>query len=386
MLHLARYPFLLAVYSLLSCSQPHHDQVPIQNLGSASWPIFRGDSSLSGIAADRVPDDLALLWTFETGGEIVSTPAVGSGHVYVSSTDGSVYALNIDDGSQAWRYTAEDAMEASPTLLDSVLYVGALDGNFYALDATTGQVRWKTTLGSGIYGSANWVKLPGAPETLILLGCHDNRLYGLGADSGELKWTYETDNYINGTPATDGRNAVFGGCDGKVHIVDVRDGSGIGEVDVGSYIPGSAAVVDGRAYVGHYGMALVCVDLEAQQVVWEYRGPGEGGPFFSSPAIGRDRVVVGSRDESLHCMDRETGKQVWTFRTRGNIDSSPVIAGDSVIFGSEDGRLYRVDLASGRELWTYEIGGAITGSPAVAGGRVFVGSEDGSVYAFGLAK
>ena len=316
----------------------------------------------------------------------MSTPVIGSGRVYVSSTDGKVYALDIVEGFQVWNFDAGDAMEASPMLLDTVLYVGSLDGDFFALSAETGQVLWKAALGSGIYGSANWAEVEEGSEKSILVGCYDNHLYCFGADSGERKWTYETQNYINGTPATDGRRVVFGGCDAILHIVDIADGSRIGEVDVGSYIPGSAAVVDGYAYVGHYNGAMVCIDLADQKIVWEYPDADQGGAFFSSPAVGDDRVVVGSRDEYLHCIDRKTGQKVWTLRTHDKVDSSPVIAGNSVIFGSDDGRLYRVDLASGRVLWTYEIGGGITGGPAVAGGGIFVGAEDGSVYAFGETR
>ncbi|MBT4498398.1 MAG: PQQ-binding-like beta-propeller repeat protein [Gemmatimonadetes bacterium] len=377
------FPLLLA---LLGCSQPDQEQDPNRNLKSATWPIFRGDSALTGIAEDRVPENPTLLWTFETGGEIVSTPVIGSGRVYVSSTDGKVYALDVAEGSQVWDFDAGDAVEASPMLLDSVLYVGSLEGVFFALSAETGQVLWKAELGSGVYGSANWAEVGEGAEKSILTGCYDNRLYCFGAVSGELKWTYETENYINGAPATDGRQAVFGGCDAILHIVDVADGSKIGGVDVGSYIPGSAAVVDGHAYVGHYNGGMVCINLADQKIVWNYPEADQEDAFFSSPAVGDDRVVVGSRDEQLHCIDRQTGQKVWTFRTRDKVDSSPVIAGESVFFGSDDGRLYRIDLASGRLLWSYEIGGAITGSPAVAGGGIFVGAEDGSIYAFGEAR
>ena len=380
------YLLTLVLSTLLSCSQSNPDRDPNHSLRSATWPIFRGDSALSGVASDPLPDSLALLWSFETGAEIVSTPAVGRGRVYVSSTDGKVYALDAVDGSLVWDFIARNALEASPALQDTVLYVGALDGSFYALNAATGKLLWETELSSGIYGSANFAELPTGSAKLILVGCYDNRLYCLDANSGEQRWTYETENYINGTPATDGRRVVFGGCDGNLHIVNVADGSGTGQVSVGSYVPGSAAVADGHAYVGHYNQAVVRVDLAGQTIVWEYRAEGQGGAFFSSPAIGSDRVVVGSRDEFLHCLNRETGEKLWTFRTRGNVDSSPVIAGDAVIFGSDDGRLYRVDLASGRETWTYEIGGTLTGSPAVAGGCVFIGSEDGRIYAFGEAR
>jgi len=215
------------------------------------------------------------------------------------------------------------------------------------------------------------------------VGSYDNRMYCLNAATGQLKWTYEADDYINGAPATDGKHVVFGGCDERLHIVACGDGKKIGDVWAGSYIPGSAALVDGRAYVGHYDNKLVCIDIAEQKVVWEYGDARSGGPFFASPAVSEKRVVIGSRDEKVHCIDRETGEQIWTFRTRDEIDGSSVIAGDKVITGSIDGRVYILSLEDGRELWSYEIGAAILGSPAVAGGLVIVGAEDGRVYTFG---
>ena len=154
-------------------------------------------------------------------------------------------------------------------------------------------------------------------------------------------------------------------------------------MNTGSYIPGSAALVDGRAYVGHYGNKFLCVDILEEKIVWEYENEKNGGPFFSSPAVGKERVVIGSRDELLHCIHRETGEKIWTFRTRGEIDSSPVIAGESVIAASMDGRLYIVDLETGKGKWSYEIGAPIVGCPAVTGGMILIGAEDGRIYAFG---
>jgi outer membrane protein assembly factor BamB len=208
-------------------------------------------------------------------------------------------------------------------------------------------------------------------------------MYCFDAATGKLKWTYETDHYINGSPATDGENVVFGGCDEKLHIVNVLDGTKKGEVWAGSYIPGSAALVGNRAYLGHYDNKLVCIDIIEKRIVWEYEDRENGGAFFSSPAVGKDHVVIGSRDGYLHCVNRETGEKIWTFRTRDEIDSSPVIAGNRVIVGSMDGRLYVVNLKDGKKIWSYEIGAAIIGCPAVAGGFIVVGAEDGRVYAFG---
>jgi outer membrane protein assembly factor BamB len=277
----------------------------------------------------------------------------------------------------------QDDIEASPLLLDGILYIGNLSGELVALDAQTGAERWHYTADNSIYGSANWAQIPGSPSKHLFVGSYDNSLHCLDAATGDLIWRYETDNYINGAPATDGRVVIFGGCDELLHAISVQDGTKLGETWAGAYIPGSAALVDGRAYVGHYDNALVCIDIEGQRIVWEYRDNEDGGPFFGSPAVGRDRVVIGSRDEFLHCVDRETGAPLWKFRTRHEIDGSPVIAGDKVVFGSIDGWLYVVSLEEGRRLWSFEIGAAILGCPAVTGGFVVIGAEDGRIYTFG---
>jgi outer membrane protein assembly factor BamB len=203
----------------------------------------------------------------------------------------------------------------------------------------------------------------------------------VNAETGERIWTYETDNFVNGAPAISDGRIVVGGCDARIHIVSASDGTSLAEAEVGAYVAASAAVVDGHAYVGHYGNEFLCVNTETAKIQWIYKD--RSFPYFSSPAVGADRVVVGCRDRRVHCIDRETGKSLWTFSTRGKVDSSPVICGDKVVVGSDDGRLYLIGLSDGIEVWSYEIGEAIVSSPSVCGGIVLVGSEDGFIYAFG---
>ena len=157
-------------------------------------------------------------------------------------------------------------------------------------------------------------------------------------------------------------------------------------MEAGSYIAGSAALVDNKAYIGHYGEKLICVDLLAKKILWEYGDEKKGGAFFSSPAVNSKYVIIGSRDRSVHCVKKENGEGVWKFRTRDDVDSSPVICGDRVIVGSTDGRIYMIDIEDGSEKWSYEIGAAIVSCPAIIDGKIVVGADDGFVYAFGESK
>ncbi len=379
-----KYIVMVLVLPLLLCTCVKKELGErILDVDGVSWPIFRGDPALTGIAEDRVPDELTLLWSFNTESYIISSPVLGNGSVYIGSTDGKVYSLDLLTGQEIWAFDTEDDIEASPLLFQDAVYIGNLSGAFFCLDALNGQELWRYKCGSSIYGSANWVIDPRNQEARILVGSYDNRMYCLNAITGVLIWEYETENFINGAPSTDGTHVIFGGCDEILHIISVSDGTKTGEVWAGSYIPGSAALVNNLAYLGHYDNQLVAVDLFTKQVIWTYEDEEHPGPFFSSPAVTKDRVIIGSRDGYLHCVDRKQGEKLWEFQTLDEIDGSAVVSDDKVIFGSIDGRLYILNLKDGTKIWSYEIGGAIIGSPAVAGGFVVIGSEDGRIYAFG---
>lgn len=351
------------------------------DFASLSWPIFRGDRRLAGVAEGELGKKPALLWSFKTGDRIKASPVVGRGRVFIGSLDGKLYGLDAAGGDSLWAVDLGDDIEAPALLLDSTLYVGTLSGDFFALDAAGGAVKWRAQTDGQIYGSANWVETESGAR-IVIVGSYDFQMYGFDAETGARLWSYETDNYINGAPATDGAAAVFGGCDARLHIISPQTGARFGSVDTGSYIAGSAALVDGRAYLGHYGDKLICVDLAEGKIVWEYSDDGKAAAFFSSPAVNDDCVVIGSRDKRVHCVRRSDGAKLWTFNTHDDVDGSPVICGDKVVVGSSDGRLYLLSLENGALLWSYEIGAEIIGSPAVTGGAVFIGAGDG-VYAFG---
>jgi outer membrane protein assembly factor BamB len=163
-------------------------------------------------------------------------------------------------------------------------------------------------------------------------------------------------------------------------VVSVADGTEAKSIDAGSPIAASVVVVGMRAFFGTFENAFICADLETAATVWEYTEGDDA--FFSTPAVGEDRVIIGCWDSRVHCVDRETGKRIWTFAAGGEVNSSPVIAGDKVLVGSDDGFFYVLALADGKKLWSYDLGGAVIASPAISGDTVVIGSDGGAVFAF----
>lgn len=358
---------------------------PVGGAEGAGWPVFRGDRNLRGVAPGALPAHPEVLWSTPTGAAIVSSPVVEGGKVYFGSDDGQLYCLRVADGEKLWSFATEDMIEAPPLICGETVYFGSSDFFFYALDAASGELRWKHEVDDKILGGANFLRNPAGDGDWIVVGCYDNYLYCFN-EAGDVVWKYLTDNYVNGTPAVDGRFIVFGGCDAVLHVVDGHTGEAAYKVELGEacHVAGSAGVQEGKAYFGHYGNEFVCVDWKAARAEWRYASPRFA--FFSSPAIGADRVVFGGRDKKLHCAALADGKPLWTFATLRKVDSSPVICGDGVVFASGDGRVHCLALADGSERWMVEIGSAIYSSPAVADGVILVGCEDGSLYALGERK
>src|ERR1043166_3162544 len=214
-----------------------------QSTPASDWPMFRGGPALLGVASGSLRDKLNLLWKFKTGAPVKSSPAIVKDRVFIGSNDGNVYALDLANGAKVWAFKTGAAVESSPLVLENKVFIGSADSALYALDATSGKLAWtnKYETGDKILGAPNWVKSDG--KTQVLVGSYDFKLHCVEADTGKSLWTFESGNYINGSPALADGQAVFGGCDGLLHLISLSDGKQNKDpVEAGAYVAGSVAV------------------------------------------------------------------------------------------------------------------------------------------------
>ena len=346
---------------------------------AANWPMFRGGPGLTGVASGSLPDKPELLWSFKTGESVKSSAAIVPGRVFIGSDDGNLYALNLSDGKKVWTFKNGGAV--SPLL-------GGGSPGVWRIDEAAFFTRWRRRRASSFGNTRPATRIPARrmcgrqiPETQLgqragrcrgnprskapplsgpLLqrrrgrvpepgrihgrapgpGCSLGQL-GLraalpGSGNGKSNWVVETGNYINGAPAIEGGKAVFGGCDGLLHVVALADGKPEKEIEAGAY----AGFRGGGRRAGLLRPVRERVHLRGFERGQE--GLDVSRPRFRVlriPGSDQDRVVFGGRDKLLHCAQREDGKALWSFPTRGKVDSSPVICGGKVVVGSDDGRL-----------------------------------------------
>jgi outer membrane protein assembly factor BamB len=81
------------------------------------------------------------------------TTTVTADMIYVGSDDGNLYALDASDGSQQWSFTTGGDVSSSPAVVDGTVYVGSGDSNLYAVDASDGTEQWSFATGDGVDSS-----------------------------------------------------------------------------------------------------------------------------------------------------------------------------------------------------------------------------------------
>ena len=368
---------IFLLFGLFICLCQNKDGLAQTNNSTHEWPIWRGNSQLTGVSTANLPQNLEVLWTFQAGVGIESSAAIVAGIVYATSLDSHLYAIDLNAGKLKWKYCANGETKSSPSVSKGVVYFGDASGLFHAVDSNTGKRKWAFQTDGEINSSANFA------DERVLFGSYDHHLYCLSTKTGSLLWKVETDGYVHATPTVNNEHVTVAGCDGFLRVVRIRDGVEIKKIEAGAYVAASAAMMNNRAYFGTFGNKVLCIDLSNGKLLWQYDPPQKDFPFYASAAVTEKIVVVGGRDKLVHGLDPKTGKALWTVTTKSKIDSSPIIAGDRAFFGTTSGEIYALDINSGKVVWQFETGAAIVASPSISNGKLVIGTTDGVLYCFG---
>ena len=356
---------------------------------SEDWPQFGFGTANAGVAPGHTGPTAGagVAWRFAAGQDVRGGVTVAKGTVYAGCDDGTLYAVDRQEGTEQWATGLGDAVRTSPCVADGIVYVGTMAGTVHAVDAATGTEQWRFDAGVTVRAA------PAVSEGRVYVGSDDGskgsegRLHALNAADGTEEWRFQAGSEFRTTPAVvDG--TVYVGCEassvsipeGTVYALDAADGTEQWAYVSGRSIPSSPTVVDGAVYVGvrEAGEGAVCsVAVSDGTERWTV---GTGSWVESSPAVIDGSVYVGCNDSTVYALSASDGREQWRVETGAPVTSSPAVVDGTVYVGSLDNRLYALRAADGTELWHVVTDDWIESSPAVANGAVYVGSNDGGVY------
>jgi serine/threonine-protein kinase len=215
----------------------------------------------------KTPDP-RLRWRYATGDAVTSSPAVVDGVVYIGSTDGSVYALDVTTGKKKWAYATGDKFEAAPTAVDGMVYIAGYN-SVTALNAATGNEKWVRRASDwGFDRKDEWDNTPEdwrfTPPTVadgvVYIGS-SKRVYALDAVTGKKRWAFDTGGTVEGTPTVADGVVYIGSFDHNVYALDAVTGNKKWSYATGGRVRSSPAVVDGVVYVGGQDHNVYALDV-----------------------------------------------------------------------------------------------------------------------------
>jgi len=356
----------------------------------AQETMFRGNPQHTGVYAGRsVPQFARIKWKFHTNNQVLSSPAVADGTVYVGSNDHFLYALDAATGALRWKFKTDGRITSSPAVSEGLVYFGSFDSNIYAVDVATGQLKWKfKTEGERRFAATHLHGGEPAAETMpdpfdfflsspviangsVYFGSGDTNVYALVAATGALKWKFKTGNVVHSSPAISDGTLFVGSWDSYLYALDAATGKEKWRFKTGEDpkihnqvgIQSSPAVADGIVYFGCRDSNFYAVDALTGKQVWAF--PNKGSWVIASPAVLDGIVYFATSDSGLfYAVEAKSGGVLFSLDNKHwPMFSSPAISEDTLYIGSHEGKLLAVDLKSQKFAWTFATEGSKANGP-----------------------
>ena len=272
-----------------------------------SGSLLRVDSDLVDVTRTIALDD-----------KVVANTLVVDDIVYVPYQNGGLSARSLVDYRELWRFHTEQGIWATPLQAADMIIVASIDHHVYALDRSTGQEIWSVDLGGSVAST------PLLANDRLYVGSFNKSFFEISLD-GAILSSYETENWVWGTPAIDEYGIIYlADLSGYVHALDS-------------------------------GNSL--------QALWSNSIAERG--IRSGPLVYGDRVITASRDGRVYWLDRRDGALI---NTR-EIDNRPELLGDMLLLAPseslnidvpllivssvDEGRLLIAFEVDGRQAWVY---------------------------------
>jgi outer membrane protein assembly factor BamB len=283
-------------------------------------------------AFDAVASPLTESWSFTFNGD-AGYPIVGNGTVFVATSAGLIYALDLATGAKQNIKVAGASVAIAYD--DATLLALTEGGTLTAWDEPSGAQRWSVLLG-GLSFQSVFDAVPVAKNGIVYVSGYGSggTTFALSEADGGLLWSRDTSAGTNGAVAV-GPTAVY-----------------------------EAEETD----------ALNAFDAVSGTVEWRLPGNGDGIGFYTPVYYGGDIWV---RDDNGDYVVTDAGTAAGAFTS----EYLPAFHAGIAFFASP-GNLTAEDPFSQSLLWSFGSDPGLCTSAVIAGdgGQVFVASGYGGVY------
>lgn len=221
-----------------------------------------------------------LLWEKEIEENISSEVREDRERLYLGTEEGGLLALNSLDGELIWRFQAGSTIRSSPVFSDSWIIFGCDDGALYFL-SRGGKLVDKFNTGDKIEAS------PLVDENRLYFGSHDRYLYCLDLKKRKAKWKVKSGEKILSQPLADERRVFFVSWDSVLYSLNKYNGTILWWQILPSRSLYRPEIIEDKIVASSFSSNLVCFDIKTGEKKGTYGADQEArsNPLWVNPYL-----------------------------------------------------------------------------------------------------
>ncbi len=224
-----------------------------------SEPLILDDrlvvASVQGELACYTIADGIEKWRIALGVQTHATPAFADDRIIIGDDEGTLHCLNVF-GKHIWKFKTGKAIAASGAISESTVYIGSTDGVFYAIDLEDGKEIWRFQTTGKIYNGA------AVDQEHVVFGSTDHHIYCLEKDSGVEVWSFAAGSVIGTSPLIAGSTVFFGALDKNLYALNLADGEKLWSYEAKGRIRTAPVVAQERLLFASEDNKLYCFGMK----------------------------------------------------------------------------------------------------------------------------
>jgi outer membrane protein assembly factor BamB len=295
-------------------------------------------------------------WRFPTevqkGAEFYAPPALtGDGQLIIGSFNHNLYSVDPATGAQKWVFEgAKDRYIAGPLVTEKGIYAPSSDGNLYALDLN-GKLQWTFNTGGAIWATPS----TNSECDCIYIASMDHHVYMADAETGSQLWQSEKlSGSVIGAPTFDAENELlFAATVGKEMVaLNVSNGRVAWRVPTQEWVWSAPLLADGALYFGDAAGYFYSLSAADGSENWKIQ-PLPGSSIVGTPILVGEMIYFTSESASVYGVS-SAGTVNHTYNVAAKLYTPPVWVGDKFLVAEMEGDALLVALnENGAQQWVF---------------------------------
>lgn len=307
-----------------------------------------------GITKDS---SISLIWQKEIDSR-VSIPLLVSGEkIFITAHNGNIFCFDLN-GNLIWSYETGGTLISRPAVDNNVLAAGTIEGDLFSIDAVSGEVLQVLGLGEAVTSDLIIIDIlkNGSKSKGVVLGTEKGNLYCYDLYTFELIWKNNSaGESILGKLLLIKNRIIFGSRDKYLYCIDAKAGvinwkwknSKLKEaqeqnVNLNTCIPASDEKL--VYIIGPQNKILSAIDLLLGTSVWQKKD------FKVSNSIGISqdgkKIFLPGAPGNFYIISAAEGKLIKEIKMESGSEKSctePVEWNNNILSGSSSGKIYLID-------------------------------------------